>query len=45
MNDEDRRLWVLNDECLYNWYKSSRKGLYQFIKDNRKELTELIERV
>ena len=21
-NDEERRLWVLNDESLYNWAKS-----------------------
>lgn len=21
-NDEERRLWMLNDEGLYNWFKS-----------------------
>ena len=23
-NDEERRLWILNDESLYNWAKSER---------------------
>lgn len=45
MNDEERRLWVLNDEGLYNWFKSERIGLYEFIKRNRIELTRIIEQV
>ena len=43
MNDEERRLWVLNDEGLYLWYRRSRKGLYAFINENRAELTRIIE--
>lgn len=23
LNDEERRMWILNDEGLYNWAKSS----------------------
>ena len=23
LNDEDRRLWVLNDEGLYRWFRST----------------------
>jgi len=42
MNDEERRLWVLNDEGLYNWWKSSHQGIRQFIRENRQELTRLI---
>jgi hypothetical protein len=42
MDDNERRLWVLNDEGLYNWYKSTRQGLYKFIKNNRDELTNII---
>lgn len=42
MNDEERRLWVLNDEGLYNWYRRSGTGIYQFIRDNREELTTII---
>lgn len=44
MNDEERRMWLLNDEDLYNWWQSSHMGLYAFIKENRKEITERIER-
>ena len=38
MNYDERRLWVLNDEGLYNWFKSSRKGIFNFIADNKTEL-------
>ena len=44
MNDEERRLWVLNDEGLYNWYISTRQGLYKFVKENRNELDKIIGR-
>ena len=44
MNDEERRKWVLNDEGLYNKWQDSHIGLYTFIKKNRKEITEHIER-
>lgn len=46
MNDRERELWVLNDEGLYNWWKSERPRvtLKKFIKDNREELTECISR-
>lgn len=27
LNDEDRRVWVLNDESLYNWAKREAKGV------------------
>ena len=43
-NDEERRLWVLNDEGLYSWWKQSRQPLKKFIKDYRKELDDCIER-
>jgi len=42
MNDAERRLWVENDEGLYSWWKSSRIGLYLFVKENRAELTRMI---
>ena len=45
MNDRERELWVLNDEGLYRWYKSERVGLYQFINNNRAEITRLIKKV
>jgi hypothetical protein len=46
MNDEERRLWVLNDEGLYNWYCSEASrggGVWGFIKGHRDELDDLIE--
>lgn len=42
LNDEERRLWILNDEGLYNWWKSSHKSVRSFIRENRAELTEVI---
>lgn len=43
-NDEERRLWVLNDEGLYNWWTRSRLPLKKFIKDNRVELDKAIDK-
>lgn len=44
MDDEERRLWVLNDEGLYNWFKSERISMTLFIKTHRDELTNIINR-
>lgn len=44
MDDNERRLWVLNDEGLYNWWKSTGVGVYRFVRENRKELTKIINR-
>jgi len=44
MDDEERRQWVMNDEGMYRWYLSSRMGVYAFIKKNRKEITEAINK-
>jgi hypothetical protein len=43
-DDEERRLWVLNDEGLYNWYRSSGLALREFIRANRAELDKAIDR-
>jgi hypothetical protein len=45
INDEERRLWVLNDETLYLWWRSSRATMRQFIRENREELTSYINKV
>jgi len=42
MNDEGRREWVLNDEGLYRWWRSERKPIRKFIRENRQALTEAI---
>lgn len=44
-NDEERRQWVSNDEGLYDWYRSSRLPMREFIKLNRAGLDEVIARV
>jgi hypothetical protein len=43
MNDRERELWVSNDEGLYNWWKSTRLPMREFINKNRAELTRIIE--
>ncbi len=44
MNDNDRAEWVNNDEGLYSWWRSSRQGITTFVRENRDELTNAIER-
>lgn len=44
MNDSDRAEWVNNDEGLYLWWRSSRQGLTAFVRENREELTQAIEK-
>lgn len=44
MNDSERRLWVLNDQGLYSWWRNTRQGITTFIRENRKEITEAINR-
>lgn len=43
MDDKEREMWVMNDEGLYRWFKSSRKSIREFIKENREELTKMIK--
>ena len=43
-NDSERRLWVLNDEGLYNWFRSSRLTMQKFVRENRAELDACIDR-
>lgn len=42
MSDNDRCEWVNNDESLYLWWKAERIGLYRFVRENRKIITEFI---
>ena len=42
MNNNERELWIMNDEGLYNWYESTRLSITQFIKDNKDEIDEVI---
>ena len=43
MNDSEREIWILNDEGLYHWWKSSRLSMRRFIRENRETLTSAIE--
>ena len=38
----EMRLWILNDEGLYNWWKGTRQPISTFIKENSKELRAII---
>ena len=43
MNNEERELWVLNDETLYNDFKRSRKSMKVYLRFNREEIDEYIK--
>jgi hypothetical protein len=45
MNDTERAQWIDNDEGLYDWWRSSRQNKQAFIRENRTEITEVINRV
>jgi len=45
INDEDRRQWIENDEGLYNWKRSTRLPMRQFIRENRAEIDACIRNV
>jgi hypothetical protein len=45
LNYNELRLWIENDEGLYNWWRSSRLPISTFIKQNGKELREIIRKV
>lgn len=45
-NDEERRLWILNDEGLYLWWRRECRGeryLATFIRKNRAEIDAIID--
>lgn len=45
INDEDRRLWVLNDEGLYDEHRRIRLSMKAWIKQNRAFIDEVIRKV
>lgn len=42
MNDDERRLWVANDEALYRWQQASNLGEAAFVRTHRAEIDALI---
>lgn len=45
MNDDERHLWVVNDEGLYNLQRRSGLSVRRWIKENRALVDEVIENV
>lgn len=43
--DENRRLWILNDEGLYNMWQNSKRSIDFFIRQERKMIDEVIGNV
>ena len=43
MNNKEREMWITNDEGLYRWWKSSRVSITKFIRENRKDLDQIID--
>ena len=43
-SDRDREEWIINDEGLYRWWKGSRMSMRSFIRSNRREIDEAIDR-
>jgi hypothetical protein len=44
MNDSYRSEWIDNDERLYVWWKESGESKRVFIRNNRAEITAIIDR-
>jgi hypothetical protein len=44
MNNEERRMWVLNDAGLYEWWQRTCMPITKFIQDNREQIDECINR-
>ena len=42
MNDTEREQWIDNDEGLYNWRRSERLSMREFIRKNREEIDRVI---
>ncbi len=42
MNDTEREMWVNNDESLYNWKRSTRLSMREFIRSHREEIDQHI---
>lgn len=45
MNDQEREMWVMNDEGLYISWKRSRLSKRNFIRENREAIDGFINKV
>lgn len=44
-NDKERRLWVLNDEGLYDLWRGSGRPLKAWIRENRETIDRVTDNV
>lgn len=42
LSNREREQWILNDEGLYNWFRSDRDPMSKFISENREEIDKII---
>ena len=45
MNDNERELWVRNDEGLYTMWQASRLGMRRFIRMHRTTIDNYIKQI
>ena len=43
MNNTERELWLLNDEPIYNFWKSTRLSKREFLKKHRNKIDTYIK--
>ena len=43
MNNNERELWLLNDEFLYNFWKSTRLSKREFLKQYKENIDQYIK--
>ena len=43
MNNKEREMWIINDEGMYNWWKSTKLSKANFIKENKQEIDAAIK--
>jgi hypothetical protein len=44
IDDEERRMWVENDEGLYNYRLSTRMSVTEFVRTHRAEIDAVINK-
>jgi len=45
LTNAEREQWINNDEGLYDWKRSSRLSMREFIKQNKEEIDQCINNV
>ena len=42
-NNRERKLWIMNDEPMYKWFKSSKMSITKFLRTNRQDIDDAID--